>query len=135
MAKKQIASGVTMHLYISGGSSTYLAGNRFLPLCHGVDDHEIMSVVSSGTVASMATLQIARRGKDDVRRCKYVADKKDVVTFAEIGDGKAVEMGYDKETDIVIPSEPRNFAWATYAVSIKINHLSRYEKHCTSHIL
>ena len=52
----------------------------------------------------------------DVRRRKYVADTKDVVTFAEIGDGKAVDMGDDKETDIVIPSEPRNFAWATYAV-------------------
>jgi len=111
----------------------------------GIDDHEIMSVVSGGTIASMglwnALIYFRPRYKkldeeksalrkvaslinatlffwvscSDVRRRKYVADTKDVVTFAEIGDGKAMEMGDDEETDIVYPIEPRNLARATYA--------------------
>ena len=68
-------------------------------------------------VASLinATLFFWVSCSDVVRSRKYVADTKDVVTFAEIGDGNAMEMGDDEETDIVYPIEPRNLARATYA--------------------
>ena len=58
-------------------------------------------------------------------RRKYVADVKDVVTFAEIGDGKAMELGDNEETDIVPPSEPQRLARATYAgYSLMLNRES-----------